>query len=119
MKRPLNVLDRFNAWFGSAGGVWQTLGLCVVVVIFEHLHPGVDPQGFQLLYWLTVYSAVTQPVLAFGNNRSQRDNVKILEHMEKILEHIEDLEEEENDNSRRYRTRDHHGRSSSTYRGHA
>jgi hypothetical protein len=29
-----------------------------------------DPHGFWVLYWLTVYSAVTQPVLAFCSRRA-------------------------------------------------
>lgn len=88
-KPPLNrlsswILDAFDWWFGSALGVWQTLGLCIVVVIFEHLHPSADPNGFQLLYWLTVYSAVTQPVLAYGN-RGSKQSGQILDTVQTML----------------------------------
>lgn len=58
--------ERFNRWFTSRGGVYQTLGITVVLVALEATGVVHDPHGFWLLYWLTVYSAVTQPALAAG-----------------------------------------------------
>lgn len=61
----LQAIERFAAWFQSAAGVWQTTAITLGVVALEFLDPRLDPHGFWLLYWLTVYSAVTQPALAY------------------------------------------------------
>lgn len=64
------MLIQFGKWFVSSRGVWQTLFLVGTVCLIEQIYPGADPHGFWLLYWLTVYSAVTQPALAFVNDRA-------------------------------------------------
>ena len=65
-----NLLDRFADWFASKGGVLQTTLLLLLVVTAEMIWSGADPHGFWLLYWCTVYSAVTQPVLAYCQKRA-------------------------------------------------
>lgn len=56
--------ERFNAWFTSRGGVYQTVAAVLVLVGLESTGVLPDTHGFYLLYWLTVYSAITQPALA-------------------------------------------------------
>lgn len=58
--------ERFNRWFTSRGGVYQTMVVVVALVALEATGIIHDPHGFWILYWLTVYSAVTQPALAAG-----------------------------------------------------
>lgn len=55
---------RFNAWFTSRSGVYQTVAAVLVLVSLESLHILPDAHGYWLLYWLTIYSAITQPALA-------------------------------------------------------
>ncbi len=62
----------FADWFESQSGVLQTFMVCIGCVALEHVLPNIDNQGLQLLYWLTVYSAVTQPVLAYSNAKGIR-----------------------------------------------
>jgi hypothetical protein len=64
------MLQRFDRWFGSAAGVYQTLVLVLALVIGEAAGWVHDDHGFWLLYWLTVYSGITQPILAYSNRRS-------------------------------------------------
>jgi hypothetical protein len=78
------LLDRFNAWFCSAGGVWQTLLVTVVIVTLEASHVLSDTHGFWLLYWLTVYSAVTQPALAHSGYVNERRLEHLLERVKKL-----------------------------------
>lgn len=59
------MLHAFARWFRSPAGIFQTLALVTLIVIAEARYPQADPHGFWLLYWLTVYSAVTQPILAY------------------------------------------------------
>lgn len=80
------LLDRFNQWFCSGGGVWQTALVTATIVFLEASGALNDPHGFWLLYWLTVYSAVTQPALAHSGRVSA-------EHVEMLLDRIEALEE--------------------------
>ena len=64
------MLNKFDRWFGSAAGVIQTLMAVLAVVVAEATGWIHDDHGFWLLYWLTVYSAITQPILAYSNRRS-------------------------------------------------
>jgi len=66
------ALARFTEWFGSGGGVIQTFAVTVLVVVLELAFPRVDPHGFWLLFWMTIYSAVTQPALAYSGAKSQQ-----------------------------------------------
>jgi hypothetical protein len=59
------LIEAFGRWFASAASVWQTALLVALVVVFEAADPRADPNDFRFLYWATVYSAVTQPVLAY------------------------------------------------------
>ena len=94
-------LSTFNRWFASAAGVLQTFVLVIIVVVYERVFPHADEHGFWLLYWLTVYSAVTQPALAYIARRSGDDHEAsdlrqetILRHLEAILEHLESRPDE-------------------------
>jgi hypothetical protein len=87
------ALWRFAEWFSDSGGVWQTFVLCLVIVALESLHVIPDEHGFWLLYWLTVYSAVTQPALAYSGRLSSN---RIEEKLAAILlseEHLNALAE--------------------------
>ena len=88
------VMDAFADWFASAGGVYQTFFVILAVVVGEHIWPRMDWNGFLLLYWLTVYSAVTQPVLAFSATKSAqsafRNEVRII-RLERKIDHKIDL----------------------------
>jgi hypothetical protein len=83
------ALDRFNGWFASAAGVWHTFFFCVAVVAAEYAWPALDPHGFWLLFYLTVYSAVTQPALAYVGRKSGEQQGAILAHLQAVLEHID------------------------------
>jgi hypothetical protein len=63
------MLSRFGRWFASSGGVWQTAVLVMLWWLAEFFGLIRDPQHFQLCVWLTIYSAVTQPVLAWVNKQ--------------------------------------------------
>lgn len=69
-------MDRFADWFASTGGVLQTALLVFFVVLWERIDHHADLHGFWLLYWLTVYSAVTQPVLAFSSAKSAKSALR-------------------------------------------
>lgn len=79
------LLNKFNNWFVSDNGVWQTLIVTAAIVVLERIFPQVDPSGFWLLYILTVYSGITQPALARAGRVSG-------EHQEEMLARIESLE---------------------------
>lgn len=83
----LLLLNKFNNWFVSDGGVWQTLLVCLAVVVLEQIFPRVDPNHFAVLYVLTVYSGVTQPALARAGRVAG-------EQQQQLLERIEALEEQ-------------------------
>jgi len=80
------ALNRFAVWFASAGGVWQTLLVVLTVVVFEFFYPRLDPNGFLLMFWLTIYSGVTQPALAYVSNRSAMGVDMVLQHLEGMVE---------------------------------
>lgn len=91
------MLNRFGKWFSSSAGVWQTTGVVVMWWVAEftgYLH---DPQHFQLCVWLTIYSAITQPVLAWVNRRDAARLDEIVARVETIVTRIEAKEDAELD----------------------
>jgi hypothetical protein len=84
----VKVLSRFAKWFASPGGVWQTFLATVALIVAENIWPDMDPHGFWLLYWLTAYSAITQPVLAYVNRQDTTHGEDILEE---ILDDVEEI----------------------------
>jgi hypothetical protein len=89
------MLNRFARWFASAGGVWQTVGAVAMVCVLELTHTVRDDHGFWLLYWLTVYSAATQPILAYANKQDTAQGDLILARIEALIGQVEALEQEE------------------------
>lgn len=86
------MLKRFAVWFASSTGVWQTVAVCLGWVVVERLFPQSDPNGFLLLYVLTVYSAITQPILAYSNKMDTDATDRILQELRTILDRIESME---------------------------
>ena len=82
------VLRAFNKWFTSGMGVIQTFGITVGIVVVEVAFPGLDPHGFWLLFWLSVYSAVTQPALA---NAGATQSAQLAEVMSTVTEILKDV----------------------------
>lgn len=92
------AFTRFGAWFASALGICETILLVAAWIVGSRLGY-FDHTGFWLLYALTVYSGVTQPVLAFiayaGSKkadaclerleRAEDHNLQILSHIETML----------------------------------
>lgn len=83
------ILHAFAKWFGSAAGVIQTFFLVSLVVIFEFVKPTMDPSGFWLLYWLTIYSSVTQPLLAYTSGVTDEANAEALKFIRYLSEQID------------------------------
>lgn len=86
------LLEKFNRWFCSAGGVWQTMIVTVGLVVAEASGLLRDQHGFWLLYWLTVYSAVTQPALAHSGARSAAAMEEVLARLEAAENQLADAE---------------------------
>jgi cobalamin biosynthesis protein CobD/CbiB len=89
------LLYRFDKWFSSGAGVWQTLFVCLIVCVVEISWPDLDPHFFWLLMILTVYSAITQPALAQSGAATANELRKITLELKKIVEQqVVELEEE-------------------------
>lgn len=76
------ALQWFGRWFASAAGIAQTMTIVLGVTGWELAHPRLDEHGFWLLYALTIYSAVTQPVLAWVAMMSARGTDEVLARLE-------------------------------------
>ena len=85
------ILARFTEWFGSGGGVWQTFAVTIIVTAVELTCPSVDPHGYWLLFWMTLYSGVTQPALAYSGAKSQELLHEVLSNQGKMLARIEHM----------------------------
>ena len=86
------ALFGFSEWFISARGVWQTFFLVSTLCLCEVLFPQIDTHGFWLLYWLTVYSAITQPALAYVSGQSSDHSEDVLARVELLEERILEME---------------------------
>ncbi|GAA4399607.1 hypothetical protein GCM10023147_37200 [Tsukamurella soli] len=80
------TLDGFAAWFASAAGVLQTFVVTITIFVVEVWKPNLDPQHFLFLLWLTIYSGVTQPILAFVSSRDSRAAASKMEHVLQLEE---------------------------------
>ncbi|MGH3266920.1 MAG: hypothetical protein ACRDNS_33630 [Trebonia sp.] len=87
----LRVLDAFNSWFVSDGGVWQTFGVTLAIVVLEQLFPHADPDHFACLYALTVYSGVTQPALARAGRVADVRQERALKKIEALEQQVAGL----------------------------
>lgn len=63
------LLNLFADWFASRGGVIQTAVVVLAWTLAACAWSGLDPNLFRTMAVLTVYSAVTQPVLGYCNKR--------------------------------------------------
>jgi hypothetical protein len=81
------LLEWFARWFASAAGVWQTFLLTIAICVAEFIWPNLDPNHFAVLFWLTVYSGVTQPALAYVSSQADGRTEAILGHLEHMCEH--------------------------------
>ena len=88
------MLQAFARWFRSPAGIFHTLFLVASVVVYEAFFPQADPHGFWLLYWLTVYSAVTQPILAYVADASGQQELELIKEELQILRKLLDAVEE-------------------------
>lgn len=87
------LIRRFSVWFSSSGAVWQTTVLVLVWVIAEQVFPQSDPHGFVLLYVLTVYSAITQPALAFASDQAASEAARATGAARQMLQNQTDTME--------------------------
>ena len=83
----MSLLDRFAAWFASGPGVWQTGAVTLAVVVVELCDRSLDPHAFMLMAVLTVYSAITQPALAYSGSVQAKHMEQMIAHMEALLDH--------------------------------
>ncbi|WDL97789.1 hypothetical protein [Alicyclobacillus sp. ALC3] len=86
------TMHRFSVWFASPAGVLQTFALTLLWVIVEHIWPLIDPNGFILLYVLTVYSGITQPVLAYASSVSAAESGLAQQKLEAMQRQMVDVQ---------------------------
>ena len=87
MNARLNsLLERFAAWFCSGPGVWQTTFITLAVVVVELADRSLDPHAFVLMAVLTVYSAITQPALAYSGAQQGRRTDELLARLDAVEE---------------------------------
>lgn len=85
MKMSSKLLRAFDRWFTSSAGVWQTVIVCTAIVILEQTHVINDSNGFWLLYYLTFYSAITQPMLAHSGKENGEKLETLTDEVKKLL----------------------------------
>jgi hypothetical protein len=88
-------LKRFARWFASAAGVWQTATLVLTWYVAEATGLIRDDQHFQMMVWLTIFSAVTQNILAYANRMDTAQGDLILAELRAIIQRIEAKEDQE------------------------
>lgn len=79
------ILAAFARWFASGAGVWQTFIVTLAVCVVEFIFPNWDPNHFAVLFWLTVYSGVTQPALAYVSSQADSRTEAVLSHLEQMV----------------------------------
>jgi hypothetical protein len=67
--------------------------VCAILSSLEILFPKVDAHAFILMAALTVYSAITQPALAYVGGQSSDHSEEVLERVEQLEQNILAMEE--------------------------
>lgn len=80
------LLGRFAVWFASAAGVWETTIVVVAILVAELTDRNLDPHAFALMAALTIYSGVTQPMLAYSNEQAARRLMRVERRMVRLEE---------------------------------
>ena len=90
-------INGFTDWFGSVPGFKQQMTFMLGWVLIAIVFPRIDPNMFHLMAFLTIYSGVTQPLLAIQNARSGYMMVKMLQSqqnqlraMQAMIQHLAD-----------------------------
>lgn len=92
-KAYLRALNAFTRWFSGPSCFWQTTVLLLFIASAELTDPRIDPHGFWLLWALTLFSAWTQPALAFSNEVAAKQMEEVLERLERMEQQmLTDLE---------------------------
>lgn len=85
----------FVNWFGSIPGFKQQMAFMLGWVLIAIFYPVIDPNAMHLMVFLTVYSGITQPMIAIQNAYSGYMNVQLLKanqiQMEAMKSMIEEL----------------------------
>ncbi|HWE81424.1 MAG TPA: hypothetical protein VG265_07225 [Gaiellaceae bacterium] len=89
------AIDAFTDWFGSVGCVVETAAVCFALAALELARPSLDPSNLHYLYALTVYSAVTQPAIAFAAERLGRRMIELMDTTRAATELLVDLAKHE------------------------
>jgi uncharacterized membrane protein len=100
-KKEERWAERFSEWFGSVAGLKQQVVPIFIWIAIALIDPNFDHQLILLMAILTVYSAVTQPVLMMGSNRPLKmlqqllkNNIDTLEAIKGMVEQLEKLEKQ-------------------------
>lgn len=84
-------MNRFADWFASRAGIWQTgiivVGWSIAATVWTFL----DPSLFRTMAVLTIYSAITQPILAYVAVRSSDKADRDLAALRLEEDHIDAL----------------------------
>lgn len=73
------VINSFSDWFGSVPGFKQQMVFMLGWTAIAVFYPAIDPNMFHLMAFLTLYSGLTQPLLAIQNARSGYLMVKMIQ----------------------------------------
>lgn len=86
-----SLFHRFGRWFASPLGIVETISLVALWIIVWLVDHHADNHLFGLLVALTIYSGVTQPVLAFIAYSAGEKTERVLDQLtagEARIEHL-------------------------------
>lgn len=90
-------INLFCDWFGSVPSFKQQTIFMLVWIVIILIKPDLDPNMFHLMAFLTIYSAITQPMLAINGGRTNDMTMKLLKanlhQMQALLDMFQKLEE--------------------------
>lgn len=87
------ALTAFAEWFASAAGVWETTVVLLGGMTY-YLYIGQLYKALFFLALMTVYSSVTQPVLAFVGRVAAQKAAEVLLRMASVEDRLVVLEED-------------------------
>lgn len=88
-------IGAFVDWFGSVPGFKQQMLFMLGWVVIAIVYPSIDPNMMHLMVFLTIYSGITQPMIAIQNAYASHIMMQLLrttvhqnEALKEMIEHM-------------------------------
>lgn len=79
-------INAFVDWFGSISGFKQQMIFMFGWILIVLVYPNIDPNMLHLMAFLTIYSGITQPMIAIQNTHTGEMQIRMMKSQQIQIE---------------------------------